>query len=193
MPNGRDIDEWFELIDRVCMEWEERTALTLEFQEYVKVYQKDVNNYLLIDAAGKYKSIGSYVKKLSPLDYDLPIVNKALVNYMVSGVPIEKTINDCNDLIEFQLVAKITNKYTHILHGDQPIKEKCVRLFASKDKQDQGVQKAHAKTGRLAKIPNSPLYCFIFNERVNGVKVPAKLDKQWYINLANKRLAGFGL
>ena len=36
--------------------------MKLEFEEFVKVIQKDVNNYILVDAEGKYKSKGAYVK-----------------------------------------------------------------------------------------------------------------------------------
>ena len=185
--------EDFDLIDDIAYEWEQRTHLKLEFDEYRKVFQKDVNNYIIVDANGKYKSKGAYVKKLNNLDYDLPIINKALVDYMVHDVPVEKTINECNDLKEFQLVTKISNKYMHILHGDEYIKEKCIRIFASKDENDKGVTKIHATTGRPAKIPNSPEHCFIFNDEVNGVKVPTKLDKAWYVDLAQKRLNDFGV
>ena len=83
------------MIDDIAYEWEQRTHLTLEFDEYRKVFQKDVNNYIIVDSNGKYKSKGAYVKKLNNLDYDLPIINKALVEYMVHDVPIEKTINEC--------------------------------------------------------------------------------------------------
>jgi len=201
MPDGNDPDEWFSLIDDIAYEWEQRTSLTLEFSEFREVYQKDVNNYIIIpdgelyDEKGKprWKSKGAYVKKLSPLDYDLPIINKALIDYMVHGIPVEQTINNCNELKEFQLVTKISGKYTHIQHGDKRLKEKCVRVFASKDSRDAGLQKIHAKTGRPAKMPNSPIHCFIYNDDVNGVKVPIKLDKQWYIDLANKRLEDFGI
>lgn len=185
--------EDYDLIDDICYEWEERTRLQLEFEEFRKVFQKDVNNYIIVDADGKYKSKGGYVKKLGNLDYDLPIVNKALVNYMVNEVPVEQTVNECDDLKEFQLVSKISGKYTHIIHGDEIVKEKCIRIFASKKETDAGVVKVHAATGRPAKIPNSPEHCFIYNDEVNGVKVPRKLDKQWYINLALKRLADFGV
>lgn len=201
MPDGADPDEWFDLIDDIAFEWEQRTSLVLEFQEFKEVYQKDVNNYVIIpdgelfDEKGKphWKSKGAYVKKLSPLDYDLPIVNKALIDFMVHGTPIEQTINACDELKEFQLVTKISGKYTHIQHGDKRLKEKCIRVFASKDKKDAGVQKVHAKTFRPAKMPNSPLHCFLYNDDVNGVKVPDKLDKSWYIALANKRLGDFGI
>ena len=33
----------------------------------------------------------------------------------------------------------------------------------------------------------------IFNDEVKSVPVPDKLDRQWYINLANKRLSDFGV
>lgn len=185
--------EDYELIDDICYDWEQRTGLVLEFEEFRKVFQKDVNNYIIVDASGKYKSKGGYVKKLGNLDYDLPIVNKALVEFMVNNVPVEKTVNECDDLKEYQQVKKISGKYTHIIHGDEIVKEKCIRIFASNLDSDAGVQKIHATTGRPAKIENSPERCFIFNDEVNGVKVPKKLDKQWYIDLARKRLADFGV
>lgn len=185
--------EDYDLIDDICYEWEQRTHLQLEFDEYRKVFQKDVNNYIIVDAKGKHKSKGAYVKELSNLDYDLPIINKALVDYMVHNIPVEKTIQECDELKEFQLVSKISGKYTTILHGEEVIKEKCIRIFASSNEADAGVQKVHATTGRPAKISNSPEHCFIFNDEVNGVKVPRKLDKDWYIALAQKRLKDFGV
>ena len=193
MPEGQNEETWFALIDDIAYEWEIRTGLKLEFDEYREVFQKDVNNYIIIDSSGHYKSKGAYVKELSDLDYDLPIINKALVEYMVHGVPVRRTVMECDELKEFQLVSKISGKYTHILHGSEIIKEKCIRIFASKLETDEGVFKVHATTGRPAKIPNSPEHCFIYNDTVNGVKVPNKLNKDWYIALATKRLADFGV
>lgn len=194
MPQGQDEQTWFELIDDIAYEWEQRTGLVLEFDEYRKVFQKDVNNYIVVAADGHYKSKGAYVKGLSDLDNgDFPIVNQALTEYMVNGTPVEYTINRCDELKQFQLVSKISGKYDCILHGEKMLKEKCIRIFASKDESDAGVQKVHATTGRPAKLSNSPLNCFIVNDDVNGMKVPSKLDKQWYINLAEKRLEDFGV
>lgn len=199
LPDGNK--ETFDLIDDICYEWEQRTGLNLEFDEYRRVFQKDVNNYLILphgdlyDGEGKprWKSKGGYVKKLSNLDYDLPIVNKAMIEYMVHGTSVEHTVEQCDDLKEFQLVSKISSKYTCILHGDIPVNENCVRLFASLNPEDLGVKKVHAKTGKAAKLQNSPEHCFIFNDEVNGVAVPKKLDKQWYVNMAYRRLKDFGV
>lgn len=219
LPDGSN--ETYERIDDICYEWESRTGLKLEFDEYRKVYQKDVNNYIVVphgslyDEKGKprWKSKGAYVKKLNPLDYDLPILNTALVNYMVKDIPVEETILGCDDLKEFQLVSKISSKYTGILYGaryhkepdgnggvkvaydvpGKPIKEKCIRIFASNKPGDGGVFKISGRTGFPEKISNSPEHCFIWNNEVNGVRCPEYLDKQWYINLARKRLKDFGV
>ena len=195
LPDGSD--EAFYKIDDVAHEWEERTGLSLEFDEYRKVFQKDVNNYVIVDGDGHYKSKGAYVKKLGELDYDLPIVNKAMVDYMVNGVPVEITISKCNDLKEFQQVKKISGKYECLIHGGMDcgteLNEKCVRVFASKDEKDDGLIKIHGRTGRPAKVENTPEHCFFWNESIEDVKCPSKLDKRWYIDLAYKRLNDFGV
>jgi DNA polymerase len=36
-------------------------------------------------------------------------------------------------------------------------------------------------------------HCFIENDDVRTVDVPATLDKSWYINLAEKRIEDFGI
>lgn len=56
MPDGQDEEEWFNLIDDIAWEWEQRTGLTLEFDEYRKVFQKDVNNYIIVAPDGHIKS-----------------------------------------------------------------------------------------------------------------------------------------
>lgn len=191
----KDYEHDFDVLDDVVYEWEQRTGMKMDFDTYIgTIYQKDVNNYLLIDRkTGAVKAKGGYVMKLNDLSYDLPIINKALVDYMIHGIPVRRTIMECQDLREFQLVSRISSKYTHILYGDKPIKEKCIRVFASNDPADPGVKKVHAVRKTTAKLTNSPEHCFIFNDDVKGVPVPDKLDRQWYIDFANKRLSDFGV
>lgn len=191
----KDYEHDFDVLDDVVYEWEQRTGMKMDFDTYIgTIYQKDVNNYLLIDRkTGAVKAKGGYVMKLNDLSYDLPIINKALVDYMIHGIPVRRTIMECQDLREFQLVSRISSKYTHILYGDKPIKEKCIRVFASNNPADPGVKKVHAVRKNTAKLTNSPEHCFIFNDDVKGVPVPDKLDRQWYIDFANKRLSDFGV
>lgn len=191
----KDYEHDFDVLDDVVYEWEQRTGMKMDFDTYIgTIYQKDVNNYLLIDRkTGAVKAKGGYVMKLNDLSYNLPIINKALVDYMTHGIPVRRTIMECQDLREFQLVSRISSKYTHILYGDKPIKEKCIRVFASNNPADPGVKKVHAVRKTTAKLTNSPEHCFIFNDDVKSIPVPDKLDRQWYIDFANKRLSDFGV
>ena len=192
MPDGGNENVFFDLIDEIAGEWEDRTGLKLEFDEYRKVFQKDVNNYIIVDGDGHYKSKGAYVKELSDLDYDLAIVNRALIEFMIHGVSVEKTITACNSLKDFQQVRKISGKYDAIMHGNTVLPEKTVRCFASNNLSDGGLFKKHSATGRWAKIEGTPEHCFLVNYNVNGADVPPTLNKQWYIDLAKKRLEDFG-
>ena len=189
--SAKDIDKFYELIDDIAYEWEQRTGLNLEFDEYTKVIQKDVNNYIVVADDGHWKSKGAYVKKLGKLDYDLPIVNKAVTDYFLKGVDPTTTIMNCNDLKEFQQVKKIGAKYSTLLHGDNPLNEKCVRCFASRNERDGGLSKIHVNTGKTAKLEGTPEHCFLVNGDVNEAKVDGRLDKKWYIGVANKRIESF--
>ncbi|PER45282.1 hypothetical protein [Bacillus thuringiensis] len=179
----------YDLIDDICYEWEQRTRMGLEFDEFVKVIQKDVNNYILVDADGNYKSKGAYVKKLNPLDYDLPIVNEAVVNYFVKGIDPEETIFNCTELVKFQKIVKISSKYSHARYGTRRMTEKVFRVFASVDENDKHLCKV--KDGVAEKIAYVPERCFIMNDDLDGKEIPSKLDYWWYWTLANKRIDDF--
>jgi len=190
--------ETVNLIKNVAKEWEVRTRLDLEWELCEKIFQKDVNNYIIIDSKGKYKSKGAYVKKLTEIDYDLPIVNEALTNYFVKSKPLEETINECDELRKFQKIVKVSKLYKYALHGDTKVPEKVLRVFASNDETSSGVFKVKDVTNedgiteeRIEKIANTPEKCFIYNDDVRTVKVPKNLDTQYYIDIANKRLNDF--
>jgi DNA polymerase elongation subunit (family B) len=182
-------EEDYELIDDICYEWEQRTRMELEFESFVKVIQKDVNNYILVDDEGKYKSKGAYVKKLNSLDNDLPIVNEAVVNYFIKGIDPEETIFSCKELIKFQKIVKISGKYDYARYGTRRMNEKVFRVFASIDKNDKELTKV--KDRSASKISYTPERCFIINDDLNGMSVPSKLDYWWYWDLAVDRINAF--
>ncbi|MDL5612221.1 hypothetical protein [Bacillus halotolerans] len=182
-----DKESDIDLIKDIAKEWETRTRLDLEWDVYEKIYQKDVNNYIIIDKDQKYKSKGAYVKKLNNLDYDLPIVNKAMIEYFTKAIPVEETINGCNELREFQKISKVSNKYMYALHGEDKLPEKVLRVFASKEEDAKGVFKVKTED-RIEKIGNTPPRCFINNDNIKNEKVPDYLDKEYYIEMAKKRI-----
>ncbi|WP_297134675.1 hypothetical protein [Terrisporobacter sp.] len=181
-----DVDKYLD----ICNKWCERTNMEFEHDFIKKIIQKDVNNYIYIKEDGKVKSKGAYVKELSLIDNDLPIVNKAIKEKLINDIDIETTINDCNSLIDFQKCVKITGKYSHAVHGKENINLKVLRVFASKSSNDYSIMKMKAD-GKLEKISYTPDRVFIDNSNVINKEVPEKLDKAWYINLAKERLESF--
>ena len=195
MPDDFDggPDAFYDRVDDVAYEWEHRTGMGLEFDEFTRVYQKDVNNYVLVAADGSMKTKGAYVKKLGPLDYDLAVVNKALVEFMVHGVPVEDTITADDDLIDYQRVVKVSGKYKYGVHGHERLTDRCFRVFASTRESDGMIGRIKAGKAKPEKFGNTSEHSFIDNGDVHGKKCPSYLDKSWYIQLAKTRLAQFGM
>lgn len=187
-----DTDEAFEKIDDVCYEWEKRTKMGLGFDMIKEIYQKDVNNYVFIQEDGKIERKGGYVKELNSLDNDLPIINKALVDFMTKKIPIEATINEATELIMFQKIVKVSNKYECGWHNNKRLTDKTFRVFASNNNTDTYIGKQKTEGATIEKFANTPDNCFIDNTDINKKLVPEKLNKEWYINLAKERLKQYG-
>lgn len=194
----------FGMVDDICWEWEQETKMVLDFDYIDEIWQKDVNNYIFRFAddpvngrkAGTYERKGAYVKELSSIDNDLPIINKALVDHIIDGVPVEKTINECNDLWMFQKICKLTSKYSYVVdESGNKYNNKCFRIFASRRSSDGKICKVKTDKGRIRKdkFGNTSEHSFIENGPVNGVPVPWYLDRHWYIDLTNKRLEQYGV
>lgn len=198
----------FDMVDDICWEWEKRCStdkcsILLGLDVISEIYQKDVNNYLWIDADGNVERKGAYVKELSPIDNDLPILNRALVEYMVHGTPVEQTIGECDELIQFQKVVKLSEKYEWVEHEiikdgqAQPerFSYKSYRVFAARKAGYGRILKCRHFKGRIRrdKFGNTPDSCFVYNDDIKGVHCPAYLDKQWYIKKARDRLSDYGV
>lgn len=181
-------DRQLELIKKASEEWSERTRMGLDYDYFDKIIQKDVNNYM---ALGEYDVfVGAYVKDLSELDNDLPIVNKAIREYFINGVDPEITILNEDKLINFQKVVKVSSKYDYAIHNGKRLPEKTIRVFASKDPKDSEVLKYRVRDGKkqYAKFALTSENSFVDNAYIKDKTVPSKLDKQWYIDLAITRI-----
>lgn len=186
--------ENIETIESIIHDWEARTRLKMSFDEYVRVIQGDVNNYMVISKDGRYKSKGAYVKELTPLDYDLPIVNKAVKEYLVKGVHPRETIMSCHSLMEFQKIYKVSSKYEYAVWRGKRLNGKVFRVFASTNVHDTVIGKTKGDGLTVEKFALSPDHCFIWNGSVLGVETPKNLDKEYYVQLAISRITDkFGI
>lgn len=188
-----DNDDAEKKMREICQEWMDRTKMGLGFDEIDEIWQKDVNNYIFRFKSGKLERKGAYVKELNDLDNDLPIVNKAIVDYLTKGVLPEDTIAECNELKQFQKIVKVSSNYLMGWYNGRFLTDRTFRVFASKNDSDSYIGKCKYEGATIEKFANTPEHCFIWNDDVNGVEIPEKLDKTWYINLAEKRIADFGI
>ena len=187
-----------------------RLKMEFEIDEYTKLIQKDVNNYIAVMKNGKLECKGAMVKYNKPIDNDLPILNDAVRNYLAFGIPVEQTINECNDYIKFQKVIKLSAKYKEIWYGTglvtktakdakvtsidgELLKGKVHRVFASKRISDGSIYKLKIEKGvkSYEQFANTPKHLFIDNEDIHDKSIPEHLDKEYYINEAKKRIEMF--
>lgn len=185
-------------INKLIEESQERTRLSYEEDAISEIWQKDVNNYVMRFEDGHYKTKGAYFKEgvstagAFSINNDFNIVKKAIFEYFANGVEPEVTIANCNDLSQFQLIARGGSKYSHVTHvvGDtEETVQKCNRVYAAKDQRLGILYKWHKETGRKSKIANCPDHCIINNDG-HSVTID-QVDKRWYVMMAKKRISDF--
>lgn len=172
-----------------CEEWQERTGLSLDFKSYTRIYQANVNNYVLIDdESGKVKTKGGTVKKSTALDCELAVIADAIVSRLVEGIPIEETIKNCKELRKFQMIRRATAKFPTLTIDGKSTELNTVRLFASLD--GGALYKTHA-TGRTAKVEGLPSSVTMLNGDITGVGLPKWLDIDWYVKEAYRLIESY--
>lgn len=189
--------EYLSQLDEICDEWQSRTGFELETDSVIKIAQKDVNNYVEIQEGGKAKAKGGYlVKGISTvgafnINNSCCIVATALKEYFVNGTPVEETIENCNDIFQFQIIAKAGAKYKEAYHvvGDRKEQvQKVNRVYATADTRYGKLFKVKAEDDTTAKIESLPEHCIIDND--NQLTI-ADVDKNFYIEMARKRVNDF--
>lgn len=190
-------DSQLQQVREICGEWQTRTGFELEEDVVVKIAQKDVNNYVEVQPGGKAKAKGGYlVKGVSTagafnINNSCCIVATALKEYLVNGTPVEETINQCEDILQFQIVAKAGAKYREAYHvvGDkkEPV-QKVNRVYATADQRYGKLFKVKAEDDSTAKIESLPEHCIIDNDNQLSI---SDVDRNFYIEMANKRINDF--
>lgn len=201
-----------QLSEEIIKEWSKITRFEMERDDFVKVIQKDVNNYIGITPEGKFKTKGGYVSLYDGGSFktnSLQIIHKAIVDYLVSGIDPEKTINDCEDVFAFQQIIKTGGTYEgsyQYINGERFPIQKVNRIYAVKDPKYGQVVKGKwitekrtkdKATGKMISTPveppiwsetiisECPEHAFIDNENILTVE---DLDKDYYIEMAKRRI-----
>lgn len=182
---------------QIISDWEKRTGFEMELDPPIKkIIQKDVNNYIEVREDGSTKCKGGYVNIVDGGSFKmntLRIVQEAVVRFLTDGTPIEDTVNNCENIHDFQMIAKTGSTYKKCIHiqNDEAVDvNKVNRVYASKDPSLGTLYKVKYTKGveRRDKVANLPDHCIVDND--NQLTID-QIDRSYYIEMAKSRVKDF--
>lgn len=184
-------------VESICKAWETNSRMILETDDIKRVWIKDVNSLLFETIDGKIQRVGGLlnhgisVKGAWNINNNFTIVKDAVVDYFIHDTPVEETINKCDDIFRFQIIAKATNLYSGVFQmimGEKVAAQRCNRVYATTKLGYGTLYKTHSLTKRDEKIGGLPDSCIIDNKNLLTID---EIDKNWYIQLAEKYINDF--
>ena len=201
-----------DLSEEIVADWCKLTGFTMEQDDFYKVIQKDVNNYIGIYKDGHFKTKGGFVSLYDGGNFktnSLQIIHKAIVDKLVKGIDPETTIRECTEVTAFQQIIKTGGTFEgsyQYINGERVPIQKVNRVYAVKNPKYGAIvkgkwitekRKKNKDTGKMESTPvdppvwsetvisECPNHAGIDNE--NKLTV-ADLDLDYYIDMANKRI-----
>lgn len=204
-------ESYREQAHKVLHNWEELTGLELEEDKIVKIVMRDVNNYCEIvqtgdndfkvnykggEFRGNHKFKWDKENKIFNYSFDdsiennsLTIVSEAILKHLLFDIPVEETINNCNDIFRFQKITHLGNTYDRIVqetpNGDAVL-QKNNRIYAGK--KPSGILVKIKPDGRRDSLADCPINPIVDNG--NNCTID-DINKEWYIEIAKQRVNDF--
>lgn len=205
-------EEYKEQAHDVLHNWEKLTGLELEEDKIVKIVMRDVNNYAEIVQTGnnnyevhykggeltrgehkfkwnKEEKKFKYSYKKSLKSNSMSIVSEALLKKLLFDIPIEETINKCDDIFRFQIISHLGSTYEKCVQespdGDIEL-QRNNRIYAGNVPSGTIIKvKPDGRRDSLANCPTNPIVD-------NGNKCTINdINKQWYIDFTNEKYIKF--
>ena len=198
--------------EKVLQEWQDYTGLELEKDDVVKIIARDVNNFAEIVRIGDndyevhYK--GSlftgkhnfvWNKELKKFEYSfkdelksnsLTICAEAILKNLLFGIPVEDTINKCDDIFRFQMISHLGSTYEKCVleypDGVQEELQRNNRIYAGITKNDCKIYKI--KGDRKDSLANCPPNPIVDNKNEISIEM---VNKKWYIKYAKQKISDF--
>lgn len=205
-------DEYKEQAHKVLHDWEDLTGLELEEDKVVKICMRDVNNYCEIVQVGdndyavnykggeltrgehkfkwnKEKKKFEYTFKDSLKSNSMTIVSEALLKKLLFDIPIETTINNCNDIFRFQIISHLGSTYEKCVqetpNGDIEL-QKNNRIYAGLQPSGNIIKvKPDGRRDSLANCPPNPIV-----DNGNECTIDM-INKEWYIEFTTEKYTKF--
>lgn len=208
-----EIDEEYEpMAEKVLKDWQELTGLELEEDKIKKMIMRDVNNYVEIVQTGDndydvhfkgglFTGKHNFVwnKELKKFEYSfkddlksnsLTICAEAILKNLLFGVPVEDTINKCDDIFRFQMISHLGSTYEKCVleypDGVQEELQRNNRIYAGITKNDCKIYKI--KGDRKDSLANCPPNPIVDNKNEISIEM---INKKWYIKYAKQKISDF--
>lgn len=200
------------LAAQIVEEWSQVTRFEMERDDFARVYQKDVNNYIGILTSGKMKTKGGFVSLYNGGSFKSNsevIIDKAVVEYLVNGTPVEETIRSATNIFDFQRIEKTGGMFEgsyHYINGERTKIQNVNRIYAVnnpiygrivKGKWITEKRKKDKETGKMIPTPvdppkwqestisDCPDHAYIDNENTLTLR---DLNLNYYIDRAKNRV-----
>lgn len=187
-----------DMLKQICDIFTDITKIMIELEEEKKIWQRDVNNYIMVKNNGRIKSKGGFFvtdmiqpgyNRVRPLD--CYVCREAMQEYLVNGKDIFEHILKETDISKFVISCHkgSGSAIFRTFRDGSPDQElhKCNRVYASTDKTLGEIKVRYKRLGKFTdkKSPGCPPHCELINEdlsKYNFAKMRDKIDYVWYLN-----------
>ena len=192
--------KYLPLVTELGEEWSSISGIGMEDDVVQKIWQRDVNNYLLVKQDGSYKSKGAwfadtwhnpgyfFIKPLSAF-----VSQKAAREFLLTGKDVVESIVENKNLEDYLMTCKKGPSYSKVVQrmsdGTENELFKCNRVIATKDESYGMIYKIKMYKGNpsYTKMPTIPEHCLLMNDDISTYDfkdIQKKLDYMFYINRA---------
>lgn len=195
--------KYMDKVDACMKEWTNVSGISMEKDEVIKIWQRNVNNYMLLEYdKGKVvrKVRGAWLRDtyLRPGYVTIGTLNsyvctRAVQNYLIDGTDILKSIVLNNNVEDFVMTCTKGPSYRGVVHrmadGTEVPCYKNNRVYASKDTSLGKLYKYKVRLGKTSytMMSDTPDYCRTINEDLSTYKfedIKKDLDYMYYVRKA---------
>lgn len=182
---------------QALQKFSEYIEIPLDIDEEYAVFQKNVNNYILLpEPNAKPKLKGRWAKKsgsdvpLTPLN--APVINDSIINYYCKNIPIEDTVRKRMKPLDFMMTTMKGPTYDGVLYASENGEIDTTninRVYATINKSRGTLYKYKIQDGKIIKhdkIASIPDNCTLYNDAVTDKTNLIDIDYDWYIRAAKK-------
>lgn len=182
---------------QALQKFSEYIEIPLDIDEEYAVFQKNVNNYILLsEPNAKPKLKGRWAKKSGsdvPLtSLNAPVINDSIIDYYCKNVPIEDTVRKRMKPLDFMMTTMKGPTYDGVLYASENGEIDTTninRVYATINKSRGTLYKYKIQDGKIIKhdkIASIPDNCTLYNDAVTDKTNLIDIDYDWYIRAAKK-------